>query len=105
MGFLDKVLRRVEQFITRTGREIVDSISQTRDETEDPISGWYLSGLQYSRDIGVIIYGRYGIDEAEGILRDYCERNVSNYQEGFYGIGEIGYDGYSPTDEVIEVGL
>jgi len=103
MGFLDKVIRFFEEITTNRGS--VDVTSEATSEGEDNVSGWYLSGLQYSRDIGVIIYGDYGIDEAEAILREYAEESINNYNDGFYGIGEIGYDGSSPLDEVIEVGL
>ena len=101
MGFLDQVLRRIEKFIIGG----INERTKTTPKREDNVSGWYLSGLQYSRDIGVIIYGDYSINEAESILREYAEESVSNYNDGFYGIGEIGYDGSSPLDEVIEVGL
>ena len=69
------------------------------------INGFYLSGLQYSRDIGVKIFGDYSIDEAEEILREYASVNVGGYNDDFYGIGDIPYDGYSPIDEVIRVNL
>ena len=67
--------------------------------------GWYLSGLQYNRDIGITIYGIEDIDKAEGILRDYAERNINNYNPDFYGIGPIPYDGVSRINEIREVNL
>ena len=96
--------RGVEQFLFGSGGKIDEPTEETF-EGEDNVSGWYLSGLQYSRDIGVIIYGDYSIDEAEDILREYASESIANYNDGFYGIGEIGYDGSSPLDEIIEVGL
>lgn len=77
------------------------------DALSTPFSddGWYLSGLQYNRDIGIKIYGIEDIDEAEEILREYAERNISNFNPDFYGIGPIPYDGISEINTVVEVNL
>ena len=62
-------------------------------------------GLTYNRNVGVVIYVDHEIDEAESILRDYAQGSITNYNDGFYGIAAIEYDGTSPIDEVIEVNL
>ena len=90
--------------ITRVGRgEYTSPI--TFSKTEEDVDGWYLSGLQYNRNIGIKIYGIEDIEEAELILREYAISNINNYNDDFYGIGSIPYDGISPINEVIEVNL
>ena len=71
----------------------------------DGESGWYLSGLSYNRDIGLKVYGIEDIEEAERLLREYAEKNVEGYNDGFYGIGSIDYDGFSQIGKIIEVNL
>ena len=94
MSFFDRIL------------ESLEGIFGGRTEVDEPeITGWYLSGLTYNKDVGVIIYGDHDIDEAESILRDFAQRSISHYNDGFYGIAAIEYDGTSPIDEVIEVNL
>ena len=93
MSFFDRILKSLEDFFKRD------------DGIDEEITGWYLSGLTYNKDLGVIIYGDHDIDEAESILRDFAERSIPHYNDGFYGIAAIEYDGTSPIDEVIEVNL
>lgn len=71
---------------------------------QEEVQGWYMSGLQYGRDVGVIIYG-VSEDEAEIELREYLAANVANYNDGFYGLGSISYDGFSELEEIQEVNL
>ena len=105
MGFFDSILQFFEE-LTGFGSKTERSQSMaTGGEGLDEVPGYYLSGLQYSRDIGVILYGEKDIGTAERILREHAERNVSGYNPGFYGIGSIEYDGTSPLFKVIEVGL
>ena len=71
---------------------------------EQQVEGWYMSGLKYGRDVGVMIFG-VSEDEAEIELSEYLASNVANYNEGFYGLGSIPYDGTSQLNEIIEVNL
>ena len=72
--------------------------------SDEDVQGWYLSGLQYTRNIGVKIFGLdLDINEAELILRSHME-NVEHYNHDFYGIGEIRYN-HEQLDKVIEVNL
>lgn len=109
MGFFDSIIRRIEQaieFLSGQGlaTEEEGDIDGQVENTQD-IPGWYLSGLSYNRDIGVVLYGNSDPDASEEILRDYARANIQGYNDGFYGLGEIDYDGFSPTGEVIEVNL
>ena len=97
MSFFDRILESLEGVFR--GRAEIDETIQ-----ESEVTGWYLSGLQYERNIGVTIFGDLGIDEAEGILRDYAETNIKNYNRDFYGIAEIRHSG-ELIDEVKEVNL
>ena len=100
MSFFDRILKSLEGIFT--GRRRAGDVDETIQEPE--VTGWYLSGLQYERNIGITIFGDYDIDEAEDILRDYAEANLANYNNDFYGIAEIGHNGES-LRKVIEVNL
>ena len=74
-------------------------------EEQEEITGFYLSGLTYNRDIGVTLFDRgLGIDEAEQDLREYASLNVTNYNDDFYGIAEISYNN-EPLGVVNEINL
>lgn len=98
-------LRRLERkgVIKKSGRGryIPNMVGEAHTSS---ISNFYLSGLQYNRDIGIKIAIIGNIDEAEEILRDYAISNISNYNDGFYGIAEIPYSN-EVINEVIEVNL
>lgn len=102
-------LRRLleSQQISKTGRGLYVANKPIPQPVEKFLNddGWYLSGLQYGRNIGIMIFGIDDIDEAEIILRDYAQANVYGYNEDFYGIGSIPYDLKSPLNKVIEVNL
>lgn len=90
--------------ITRVSRGVYEGLTPpTSFSTGEDVEGWYLSGLQYGRNIGVKIYG-LPIDEAEEVLTAYAERGIEGYNPFFYGIGEIPHNG-EPLNEVIEVNL
>ena len=97
MSFFDRLLSSLEGIFGGRG----DKVDESRDED---IQGWYLSGLQYNRNVGVTIFGDLDIDEAESMLREYASQNIQNYNDDFYGIAEIDYNGET-LDEVDEVNL
>lgn len=66
-------------------------------------NGWYLSGLQYERNIGFMIFGDYEDFEAQPILIRAAEQET-DIDLNFWGLASIPYEG-QPLDEVIKVNL
>lgn len=85
---------------TSRGRYVpVEEIGEAHTPSFSSVNGFYLSGLQYNRDVGLTIFGEnLDIETAENQLREYAEFNVKNYNPDFYGIASIPYRG-----EVLEI--
>ena len=83
--------------------EIIEDIFEEQIEPEE-VAGWYFSGLNYEKDLGLEIFGNYTVDEAEDVLREYARLNLLHYNDNFYGIAEIQWNG-EELDEIIEVNL
>ncbi len=112
MGFLDRVLRGITQrqqarrsnssVSAERGLTTSTAVDSSEEEEEEIIEGWYMSGLQYGRDVGAMIFG---VDEAtaEDLLTEFLS-TTDHYNPAFYGLGEIDHNG-EPLDEIIEVNL
>ena len=101
-------IRRIEPGLFKIPRHENREIEQSHKEdeiNESEIETFYLSGLTYNRDIGVKISTNLGINEAEELLRTYARTNVDGFNEDFYGISSIGYNGYDEVGKIIEVNL
>ena len=100
-------LERLEQRgeIVRTRRGEYSPLPSFSDQIEpEEVVGWYFSGLNYEKDLGLEIFGNYTVDEAEDVLREYARLNLLHYNDNFYGIAEIQWNG-EELDEIIEVNL
>lgn len=92
-------IQRIEPGLFQIPKGRIEDVKPTQIDT------YYLSGLSYNRDIGIKISTEKTISDAEDILRNYARRRVSNFNEEFYGISSIGYNGFDEVGKIIEVNL